>query len=146
MTGAEMPPEQYNERLAQNEAKTDALHKDVKALADSVGTLGRDFRSAIDQQQKDFREAMEQIQRQFHDQGKTPWGVLASWAGVIILTMTIIGSFYVRDLGRVEDDVQNNGIAILHHIEKSPSRRELELEVKVLQLQIDFMKEKLNNQ
>ena len=121
--------ERVSERLATNEAKYNALHDDVVKIADSIGSLGRDFRVAIDD-----------LKQRQSDQSKTPWPALAAWASVIILVGTILGNFLARDIYRNEQSIQSNGIAILSHIANEPSRKEQELQYKILQMQIDELK------
>jgi len=133
-TAKEKMFEDHSDRITRTELAVEGLDNDISTLTKTVDSGFRDLRNAI-----------EAIQTRYNEQNKTPWGVLASWASVIILLMTIIGSFYVRDLGRVERQVEGQGISILQHMAESPTRKELELEHQLLQLQLDHLEEKLNN-
>ncbi len=97
------------ERTASLEAGHKALHNDLSAIATGLEGLG-----------KDFRQSMDRLQEKIASQSATPWGVLASWASVIILILTIVGSFYVRDLSRIQGDVER----IPKEIEKEQVLRE----------------------
>jgi len=103
--------EENNERIASLEAGYKNLHRDVQNLAEAVGSLGRDFRSTMDS-----------IQNQFFEHQKTPWSVLAAWAAVIISTIGIVGSFYIRDLEDVKRQLEGQGIAILTGEQKDHER------------------------
>lgn len=115
--------DEYAERVAALEAGYKNLHKDVGAVADALGALGRDFREAIDK-----------LQEKVVNQSRTPWGVLASWASVIILILTVVGSFYARDLSRLESEVYR----IPADMEK-----EQELRDEIYRLKLDTMQKSL---
>ena len=85
--GSRKMADQYDERVASLEASYTSLHKDVSRLADSVGDLGRDF-----------RKTMDVLNNKLIDSRRTPWGVLASWSGVVLVIFGIIGSFYIHAL------------------------------------------------
>lgn len=110
-------PEDALERLASLETGHKSLHKDLNAVAGALENLGRDF-----------RQSMDKLQEKIASQSATPWGVLASWASVIILILTIVGSFYVRDLSRIQGEVER----IPRDIEKEQILRE---EIHYLKLQ-----------
>ena len=129
-----MSVDDLSDRMARSETNIETLTNDVRTITNSVGDLTREFRVAI-----------ESLNTKFHENNKTPWGILASWLALAVGIMSIIGAFYVRDLGRVEEDVRSNGIAILTHIQNSPSSREIQLKNELLQLHIDNLTEKLNN-
>lgn len=124
--------EDFTNRLTSNEADIQHLTKDVKSLADQIGMLSRDF-----------REAIAALQRSQNESSKPQWGVLAAWAGVVILLMTNIASPYKRDVERNSARIESNGVAILKHIEESPSSRELELVRENFDLKISNLKQEM---
>ena len=91
-----------NERVAALEAGHKSLHKDVENIADSLARLGRDFRTAIDD-----------VHAVISEQSKTPWALLLQAATVFLVVIGFLGSFYVRDLSKLEKQTESQGIAIL---------------------------------
>lgn len=120
-------PDDAPERLASLETGHKALHKDLTAVAGALENLGRDF-----------RQSMDKLQEKIASQSATPWGVLASWASVIILVLTIVGSFYVRDLSRIQSEVER----IPRDLEKEQVLREEihTLKMQALEQKVDFYK------
>lgn len=116
-------PDDTVERLASLEMGHKSLHKDLTAVAGALDNLGRDF-----------RQAMDKLQEKIATQSATPWGVLASWASVVILILTIIGSFYVRDLARVQDEIKRI---------PSDIKREQELKDEIYRLKLENMEVRL---
>lgn len=116
-------PDDTVERLASLEMGHKSLHKDLTAVAGALDNLGRDF-----------RQAMDKLQEKIATQSATPWGVLASWASVVILILTIIGSFYVRDLARVQDEQKRIPIDI---------QREQALKDEIYRLKLENMQARL---
>lgn len=116
-------PDDTVERLASLEMGHKSLHKDLTAVAGALDNLGRDF-----------RQAMDKLQEKIATQSATPWGVLASWASVVILILTIIGSFYVRDLTRVQDEIKRIPADI---------QREQQLKDEIYRLKLENMQSRL---
>lgn len=67
------------------------LQSTVDALAREFGS----FRREIEGDVRGLREKVEQGQR-------TPWGVYAGWASVLLAVIAFGGALFTRDLGRVE--------------------------------------------
>lgn len=109
MNDSTRTPDDTVERLASLETVHKSLRKDLTAVAGALENLGRDF-----------RQSMDKLQERITSQSATPWGVLASWASVIILVLTIVGSFYVRDLSRIQSEVER----IPRDLEKEQGLRE----------------------
>jgi hypothetical protein len=79
--------EQIQSRLAHVEAGFTGVQRDIHALTSSVDRIMR---------------AVDSLSREMVDSRKTPWGSLGTWGGAVIALMSLIGSAYVRDLGRLE--------------------------------------------
>lgn len=68
-----------------------------------VETIVAGLSTAMSSLRADIEKVARSIEKLSEKQSVgTPWGVLASWAGVIITIMMLIGSGYVRDINRIE--------------------------------------------
>ena len=125
--------EEVTERVASLEAGHNSLHKDVQNLADAVGSLTRDF-----------RDRMDVIQKQMTEHNRTPWITYASWATVFLIVVGFVGSFYVRDLGKLEKHTEKQGMALLEHIEKGHQKeiqtleRLHQVEIRLTRVEMSF--------
>ena len=72
-----------------NEANVSSLHERVSSLETS---------------QKAILGAVERIEDSLQRKSETPWGVLGTWAGVMMMIVLALGAPLWRDLGRVEMD------------------------------------------
>ncbi len=118
-----------NERVAALEAGHKSLHKDVENIADAVARLGRDFRGAIDD-----------VHRLISEQNKTPWALLFQGATVFLVIIGFVGSFYVRDLTKMADQTEAQGIAILI-AEKELNAYKIETLERIHKLEIEAVRQ-----
>ena len=127
--------DELSERVTRTETNIETLSHDVKALTDTVGDLGRDFRVAIDD-----------LTKTQHEQNKPNYGLLVACLAVCLTLIGMLAAFYDRDLARLEERVGTNGIAILTNYENAPTQREIDLQNEInrverekLQIQVDFI-------
>lgn len=69
------------------EERVSAMESDIRALSHNFESFSADIKAAIGRMQ---------------DHRRTSWPALASWAGVILMIVTMAGSGYVRDQARIE--------------------------------------------
>jgi len=129
-TSRNMTMEDQAERVASLETAQHNLHQDVTRLADSVGNLTRDFRST-----------MEGIQKQITEQNKTAWPVVLQGLAILLVVAGFVGSFYVRDLGKVEKQTEAQGIALLTHFEKQ-NQKQMETMERLHRIELEMAREK----
>jgi len=122
-----------NERLAKLESAHDGLHDDVQSLANSLRLLGKDFRSSIDS-----------LQKQISEMNRTPWPTVLQGGVLIIALMGFIGSFYVRDLERLEAKLEGQGIALLKYVEKGPTEKEIRYREEINELRFQMLEDRIN--
>jgi len=123
--------ESVSTKVAQLEARQDGLHKDVKSLADMVGELGRDM-----------RDSMEAIQSRVNEHTRTSWPVIFQGMVVMLALLGFVGSFYVRDLSKLEKRVIANGVSILK-MEANTKDSEILLLEKIHNEEVNRLKQKI---
>jgi len=83
------------------EPRVTALETSITSLTEDVRSLGRSLERYADSTTTQITE----LSSKFSASQKTPWGVLASWAGVVLVIVGMAGSSFIKDILDIEDRV-----------------------------------------
>jgi len=87
-----------DDRFGALERATNENSRDIASLTQIVKSHESHFMA--------IEAGLERLAKSADDERKTPWGVVFTGATVMLIVIGMVGSGYVRDLGRVEDMVR----------------------------------------
>lgn len=100
-----MDDEKIPSRVASLEVGQNALHDDMNKLSNRFDSLSHEVKNGFDN-----------LYEKLGKQNTTDWGVLLSAGALVVAIISLGFSGYVRDLGRVDNDVEKLEKSFNKHI------------------------------